>query len=52
MIVGAFAMALSTFLPLDQPTGVFRMVEDNTLIQHGGWMLIALALGRPSGAIG
>lgn len=45
MIVGAFAMALSTFLPLDQPTGVFRMVEDNTLIQHGGWMLIALALG-------
>jgi ribosomal protein L37AE/L43A len=45
VIVGAFAMAISTFLPLDQPTGVFRMVEDNTLIQHGGWMLIALALG-------
>lgn len=38
-------MAISTFLPLDQPTGLFRMVENNTLIQHGGWMLIALALG-------
>ncbi|MCA2273608.1 zinc ribbon domain-containing protein [Mycobacterium intracellulare] len=45
VLVGAFAMAVSTFLPLDQPTGVFRMVEDNTLIQHGGWMLIGLALG-------
>ena len=38
-------MAIAAFLPLDEPTGVFRMVEHNTLIQHGGWMLIALALG-------
>jgi Uncharacterised protein family UPF0547 len=45
VIVGAFAMALSAFLPLDEPTGVFRVVEDNTLIQHGGWALIALAVG-------
>jgi hypothetical protein len=38
-------MAISAFLPLVEPTGAFRMVADNTLIQHGGWMLIALALG-------
>jgi hypothetical protein len=44
-MVGAGAIAIAAFLPLDQPTGVFRMVEDNTLIQHGGWWLIALALG-------
>jgi hypothetical protein len=45
VIVGAFAMAIAAFLPLDEPTGVFRMVENNTLIQHGGWMLVALAIG-------
>ena len=45
VIVGAFAMAIAAFLPLDEPTGVFRVVRENTLIQHGGWMLIALAVG-------
>lgn len=45
VIVGAAAMAIAAFLPLDEPTGAFRMVQANTLIQHGGWILIALALG-------
>jgi hypothetical protein len=45
VIVGAAAMALAAFLPLDEPNGVFRMVAHNTLIQHGGWTLIALAIG-------
>ena len=45
IIVGAVIMAISTFLPLVEPTGTFRMVEHNTLIQRGGWLLIALALG-------
>jgi hypothetical protein len=45
IIVGAVTIAISAFLPLVEPTGVFRRVEHNTLIQHGGWMLIALALG-------
>jgi hypothetical protein len=45
VLVGAAALAISVFLPLDQPTGLFRMVQDNTLIQHGGWWLILLALG-------
>ena len=45
IVVGAVALAISTFLPLVEPTGKFRMVEHNTLIQRGGWMLIALALG-------
>jgi ribosomal protein S27AE len=49
VIVGAFAMAIAAFLPLDQPIGVLRMVQDNTLIQHGGWLLIALALGVAGG---
>jgi hypothetical protein len=38
-------MAISTFLPLVEPINTFRRVEDNTLIQHDGWTLIALALG-------
>ena len=45
IIVGAAAMAISTFLPLVEPISAFRPVEHNTLIQRGGWMLIALALG-------
>lgn len=45
VIVGAAALAISTFLPFVQPVSALRMVEDNTLIQHGGWVLIALAVG-------
>jgi ribosomal protein L37AE/L43A len=45
VIVGAFAMAIAAFLPLDEPAGVFRMVEHNTLIQHSGWQLIVLGVG-------
>jgi hypothetical protein len=45
IIVGGVALAISTFLPLVEPMGTFRMIEHNTLIQRGGWMLIALALG-------
>jgi hypothetical protein len=44
VIVGAVAMAIAAFLPLDEPTGVFATVRDNTLIQHGGWLLIGFAL--------
>lgn len=45
IIVGAVAMAISAFLPLVEPTGGFGRVEENTPIQHGGWILIVLALG-------
>jgi hypothetical protein len=44
-IAGAAVMALSAFLPLDEPANAFRTVASNTLIQHGGWALIALAVG-------
>lgn len=44
LLVGAAAMGLSAFLPLDEPTSAFRLVEDNTLIQHGGWQLIIAAI--------
>jgi hypothetical protein len=40
LIVGAGAMAIAAFLVLDEPTGLFRRVEHNTLIQQGGWVLI------------
>jgi hypothetical protein len=44
-IIGATTMAISTFLPLTEPVEVFGTVRSNTLIQHGGWWLIAAALG-------
>ncbi len=49
LIVGATAMAIAAFLPLNEPTGVFRAVEHNTLIQRGGWMLVLLAIGMAVG---
>jgi ribosomal protein S27E len=45
VLIGALTMAIATFLPLDEPTGAFRMVQSNTLIQHGGWEIIGLAVG-------
>ncbi len=45
VIVGAAALAISTFLPLVQAVSALRMVENNTLIQHDGWIFIALAFG-------
>lgn len=45
VIVGAAALAIATFLPFVEPVSALRMVEHNSLIQHGGWPLIALALG-------
>ena len=43
VLLGSLAMVIATFLPLNQ-SGTYRRIEDNTLIQNGGWMLIALAL--------
>ncbi len=50
VVVGALALAIAAFLPLDQATGQFGRVQDNTLIQHGGWALIALAVGIAASA--
>jgi hypothetical protein len=38
-------MAIAAFLPLDEPTGMLRMIQNNSLVQQGGWGLIALAVG-------
>src|SRR5262245_14084489 len=44
IVFGAALMIISTFLPLYEPTGYFRLIQENTLIQHGGWLLIVAAL--------
>jgi hypothetical protein len=38
--VGGVLLALASFLPLDQPSGVFARVQSNTLIQHGYWWVL------------
>jgi hypothetical protein len=48
VIVGAGALAIAAFLPFVQPADSFRMVEDNTLIQNGGWWLIVFAIAIPT----
>jgi hypothetical protein len=42
VVVGGAMLALSSFLPLDEPSGAFRLVEKNTLIEHGEWWLLAI----------
>lgn len=44
VIVGCLAMSVATFIPLYE-SSQFARIEANTLIQHGGWMLIAAAIG-------
>ncbi len=49
--LGALTVTISTFLPW-QESPSFRAIEQNTLIQHGGWMLIALSLAAAASAFG
>lgn len=48
LILGSLAMVVATFLPLNE-SAKFGRIEQNTLIQHGGWMLIALAIWIAAG---
>jgi uncharacterized membrane protein YidH (DUF202 family) len=44
VMIGAAVMAIATFLPLYEPAGLFRMIQENSLIQHGGWLVIVAAI--------
>jgi predicted Zn finger-like uncharacterized protein len=50
ILVGAVMVAVSTFLPLVEPTGLLRFVQQNTLIQHGGWFYLVGAVGLAGAA--
>jgi ribosomal protein L32 len=39
-VLGGALLALATFLPLDEPSGLLARVQSNTLIQHEGWWLL------------
>jgi len=41
-VLGGVLLVVSVFLPLDEPSSVFERIQENTLIQHEGWMLIVL----------
>jgi ribosomal protein S27E len=49
--LGALAVTISTFLPWEESPS-FRAIEHNTLIQQGGWILIALSLAAAASAFG
>jgi ribosomal protein S27E len=49
--LGALVVTISTFLPW-QESPSFRAIEQNTLIQQGGWKLIAFALAAAASAYG
>jgi hypothetical protein len=49
VIVGALAMAIAAFTPLDEPTNTFARVEDNTAIAGGTGG--ASYQGRPCGQL-
>jgi hypothetical protein len=41
-VLGGVLLAVSAFLPLDEPSNIFARIQENTLIQHEGWMLIVI----------
>jgi hypothetical protein len=47
--VGALTAIISAFLPWEESPS-WRAIEHNTLIQQGGWILTALALGAAASA--
>jgi ribosomal protein S27E len=48
---GALITTVATFLPWEESPS-FRAIEHNTLIQQGGWILIALSLAAAASAFG
>jgi hypothetical protein len=42
--LGGLAMVVGTLLPLDQPSGPLSSIQSNTLVQHGGWVLIGVGV--------
>lgn len=41
-VLGGVLLAVSVFLPLDEPSNIFERIQKNTLIQHEGWLLILI----------
>lgn len=41
-VLGGVLLAVSAFLPLDEPKSILERISKNTLIQHEGWWLIVL----------
>jgi hypothetical protein len=41
-VIGGAMIAVSAFLPLDEPRYALSRVSENTLVQHEGWWLIAM----------
>lgn len=40
--LGGVLLAAAAFMPLDEPGGIYRGVQSNSLIQHGEWWLLLL----------
>lgn len=51
VLSGAAIMVLGMFLPLNEPTGPFAQIQQNTLAQSGGLILFVLAVGIVAGGI-
>lgn len=52
VVIGAVLMVVSAFLPLHESIGMFRFIEENTLIQHNGWILVAAAVALAASGLG
>jgi ribosomal protein S27E len=49
--LGALTVTIATFLPWEESPS-YRAIEHNTLIQQGGWIVIALSLAAAASAFG
>ena len=51
IVVGSIVMVVSAFLPVNELTGSLRPVGGNTLMRHGGWVLVFSAVAIVSSGI-
>ena len=51
ILIGASMVAISAFLPLLEPIGMFRLIQQNALIQQGGWVYVAGAVALAAAGV-
>jgi len=44
-VFGGALIAVSVFMPIAERTGPFAYIQENSLIQHGGWLVLVAGIG-------
>lgn len=50
-VIGGALIAVSVFMPIAERTGPFAYIQQNSLIQHGGWLVLVAGIGVAATAV-